>query len=90
MNEAKEYCSTQLFKVRPGLDEIKLELNEHHFYLERNVALISDHLLKRIAVLESCHLTLTAKLARLPQGDSSSLTKVAVSWSENMALYKQS
>lgn len=85
MNETNEYGSTQLFKVRPGLNEMKLELNEHHFYLERNVAFRSDHLLKRIAVLESCHLTLCAKLARVPQPDRD--PSVAVSWSDNMALY---
>jgi hypothetical protein len=88
MDEAKAYGSTQLFKVRPGWDEMKLELNEHHFYLERNIALRSDVLLKRIAVLESCHLTLRAKLALIPQGYISPLPERVVSWSENFALYK--
>jgi hypothetical protein len=70
MNQTKENGSTQLFKVRPGRDEMKLELNEHHLYLERNVARRSDDLLKRIAVLESCHLTLCSKLAQLQRDDS--------------------
>lgn len=87
MNETNEYGSTQLFKVRPGLNEMKLELNEHHFYLERNVALRSDHLLKRIAVLEACHHTLSVKLARVSQLDRASSLEVAVSWSDNVALY---
>jgi hypothetical protein len=87
MNETEVYGSTLLFKVRPGRDEMKQELNEHHFYLERNVALRSDDLLKRIAVLESCQFTLLEKLAQAPRRASE--PERVLSWSENAVLYTQ-
>ena len=39
------------------------ELNEHRYYLERNVDRRTEHLVKRIAVLEACNATLCGKLA---------------------------
>lgn len=43
--------------------KMKAELNEHRYHLEQNVERRTEHLLKRIALLESCNTTLSGKLA---------------------------
>lgn len=43
--------------------EMEAELNEHRYYLERNVEQRTEHLMKRIAVLESCNAALCDRLA---------------------------
>jgi len=45
-----------------GMKKMKAELNEHRYFLERNVERETAHLLKRIALLESCNATLSGKL----------------------------
>jgi hypothetical protein len=47
------------------LDMVKMaaELDEHRYYLEKNIAIRTEQLLKRITLLESCNETLCAKLA---------------------------
>jgi prefoldin subunit 5 len=50
-------------KVMLRMENMKAELNEHRYYLERNVERRTEYLLKRIAVLESCNMTLCNKLA---------------------------
>jgi len=57
--------STTLFAFK-GMQEIKKlksELNEHRYYLERNVARRTEQLTRRIELLESCNTTLCGKLA---------------------------
>lgn len=50
-------------KVMHDMKEMKAELNEHRYYLERNVERRTEHLLKRIELLEYCNATLCDKLA---------------------------
>jgi translation initiation factor 1 (eIF-1/SUI1) len=47
------------------LDMVKMaaELDEHRYYLEKNIAIRTEQLLKRITLIESCNETLCAKLA---------------------------
>lgn len=45
------------------MKKMKAELNEHRYCLERNVERETEHLLKRIALLESCNATLSGRLA---------------------------
>lgn len=45
------------------MKKIKAELNEHRHRFEWNIEQRTGHLLKRIALLESCNATLSAKLA---------------------------
>lgn len=52
--------------------KMKAELHEHRYYLERNVERRTEHLLKRVAVLESCNATLCDKLA-LAQKEAAAL-----------------
>lgn len=46
-----------------GMKKMKLELNEHRYFLERNVERETAHLSRHIAMLESCNATLSGKLA---------------------------
>ena len=55
-----------------GMKKMKDELNEHRYYMERNVERRTEHLLTRIAVLESCNAALCSKLA-LAQRESAAL-----------------
>lgn len=50
-------------KLMHDMKKMKAELKEHRYYLERNVEQRTEHLLKRIALLESCNATLGEKLA---------------------------
>ena len=50
-------------KIMLDMKEMKAELNEHRYYLDRNVERRTEHLLKSIALLESCNATLCDKLA---------------------------
>ena len=64
LNEYKKAGNTPFVsKGMPDMKEMKAELNEHRYYLERNVERRTEHLLKRIAVLEFCNATLCGKLA---------------------------
>ena len=69
MTHCKKTSST-LYARRIMLLEMKkmaAELNEHRYYLEQKVAQSTEHLLKRIALLESCNATLCGKLASSQQ-----------------------
>jgi hypothetical protein len=59
-------------KAMLNMKKMKAELNEHRYYLERNVEQRTEHLLKHIAVLESCNAALCGKLA-LVQRDPATL-----------------
>lgn len=65
MSNKYRKSDTTLFvsKVMLDMKKMKTELNEHRYCLERNVERETAHLLKRIALLESCNATLSAKLA---------------------------
>lgn len=65
MSNGYKKSDTALFirNVMLGMKKMKAELNEHRYCLERNVERRSEHLLKRIALLESCNSTLSGKLA---------------------------
>jgi nitrate/nitrite-specific signal transduction histidine kinase len=52
-----------LFKVMREMDKMSSELHEHRYYLEQNVAQRTEHLTKRIEVLEACNATLSSRLA---------------------------
>lgn len=54
-------------KVMPDMNKMEAELKELRYYMERNVELRTENLLKRIAVLESCNATLCDKLAQAHQ-----------------------
>ena len=56
---------TTLFisKVMLDMKKMKAELYEHRYYLERNVEQRTEHLMKRVTVLESSNATLCDKLA---------------------------
>lgn len=45
------------------MKKMKAELHEHRYFLERNVERETEHLSKRIALLESCNATLSDRLA---------------------------
>lgn len=47
------------------LDMVKMaaELDEHRYYLEKNIAIRTEQLLRRVTLLESCNEALCAKLA---------------------------
>lgn len=57
--------STTLFvlKVMRRMKQMESELEEHRYYLERNVDLKTLHLTRRIDLLESCNTNLCGKLA---------------------------
>jgi len=57
-------------KIMHDMQKMKAELKEHRYCLERNVELRTGHLLKRIALLESCNATLCGKLALARSGSS--------------------
>ncbi|OGT16731.1 MAG: hypothetical protein A2342_06080 [Gallionellales bacterium RIFOXYB12_FULL_54_9] len=51
---------------KPGAQlvaEMAAELNEHRYNLERNVSRRTEHLVKRIDLLETCNAKLCGKLA---------------------------
>ncbi len=50
-------------KVMLVMKTMKAELYEHRYYFERNVERRTEHLLKRIALLESCNAALCDRLA---------------------------
>lgn len=50
-------------KALLNMKKMKAELNEHRYFLERNVERETAHLSKRIALLESCNATLSEKLS---------------------------
>lgn len=58
-------CDAALFIGRAMLcmRKMRIELNEHRYFLERSVERETAHLSKRIALLESCNATLSGKLA---------------------------
>jgi len=50
-------------KLMRDMEKMKIELNEHRYYLERSVERRTQHLMARIALLESCNASLCDKLA---------------------------
>ena len=56
--------STELFSFRlmQQVNKMRSELHEHRYYLERNVAQRTEHLTRRIDVLEACNAALCSKL----------------------------
>lgn len=50
-------------KAMLDMEVMKAELNEHRYYLERNVERRTAYLTHRIALLESCNAALCDKLA---------------------------
>lgn len=64
MSQRYEKSDVTLFVRKAMLDmkRMKAELNEHRYFLERNVEQETAHLSKRIALLESCNAALSAKL----------------------------
>lgn len=66
MNKKYNKTSTTLFvsRLQQEMKKLRSELNEHRYYLERNVALRTEHLSRRIELLESCNATLCGKLAQ--------------------------
>ncbi len=50
-------------RLMRDMEEMKIELNEHRYYLERNVERRTQYLVARIALLESCNASLCDKLA---------------------------
>lgn len=64
LNGYKKSVTTPFIKkIMLDMKKMKAELNEHRYYLERNVERRTEHLLKNIALLESCNATLCDKLA---------------------------
>lgn len=65
MSNRYEKSDVTLFAGKAILDmkKMKAELNEHRYFLERKVEVETAHLLKRIALLESCNATLSGMLA---------------------------
>ncbi len=53
----------KLFVSEIMIRKMKAELNQHRYYLDQQVEQRTEHLLKRIAFLESCNTTLCDKLA---------------------------
>ena len=56
--------SSDLFRFRLAQQVTKMrhELHQHRHYLEQNVALRTEHLIRRIEVLETCNAALCNKL----------------------------
>ncbi len=69
--------STTLFvlKVMRRMKQMQSELDEHRYYLERNVARKTEHLTRRIDLLESCNTTLCGKLAASKKALSAAIEK---------------
>ncbi len=59
--------NNQPFVSEIMLRKMKAELNQHRYYLDQQVQQRTEHLLKRIAFLESCNTTLCDKLAASQQ-----------------------
>ena len=73
LNEYKRSGAALFIRmIMLSMKKMKVELNEHRYYLERNVEQRTEHLLKHIAVLESCNAALCDKLA-LVQRDHAAL-----------------
>ena len=51
------------FRLTQLLKKMKSELDEHRYYLERNVARRTEELTRRIELLEACNASLCSKLA---------------------------
>lgn len=56
------------FQLMSELKKMHAELSEHRYYLEKNVAGRTEHLSRRIDLLESCNKTLCSKLTMLKKG----------------------
>jgi predicted adenine nucleotide alpha hydrolase (AANH) superfamily ATPase len=46
-----------VFRLKQIIKKMKSELDEHRYYLERNVAQRTEYLTRHIEVLETCKLT---------------------------------
>ena len=51
------------FRVVHEAKKMHVELNEYRYYLEKNVARRTEHLSRRIELLEACNAILCGKLA---------------------------
>jgi len=54
-------------KCLKELNEMKTELEEHRYFLERSVERRTQHLMKRLTLLENCNATLCGKLVTAQQ-----------------------
>lgn len=65
---SKKYQKTSttlfLFHAMKQMKRLRSEVNEHRYYLERNVAHRTEHLIKRIELLEQCNAALCRKLTQ--------------------------
>ncbi len=51
-----------MFRLMQQLNKMRSELHEHRYYLEQNVDQRTEHLTRRIEVLEACNAALCSKL----------------------------
>ncbi len=51
------------FGLEQQVNKMRHELHQHRNYLEQNVAMKTEHLMRRIEVLETCNAALCNKLA---------------------------
>lgn len=64
MNKYKKTEPTLFYrKAMLDMKRVRDELKEHRYFLERSVERRTDHLSRRIALLESCNATLCDKLS---------------------------
>lgn len=73
-------------RLMRDMEKMKIELNEHRYYLERNVERRTQHLVARIALLESCNATLCDKLALVYKVPSALKVQPAQSRPDGVAL----
>lgn len=61
----KEHKRNTLYlgKFMLNIRKIKRELYEHRYYFEKNVVNRTEHLMKRIKLMEACNASLSYKLA---------------------------
>ena len=59
---SKTNASLHIRNVPLNIAKMRAELHEHRYFLERNIERRTEHLLKRITVLESCNAALCDKL----------------------------
>jgi len=77
LNGKKSTVRLQTIKATLDINKMQAELDEHRYHLERKVEQRTEHLLKHIALLESCNATLCDKLA-LAQKDLAASRQQAV------------
>lgn len=65
MLRKKSSTMLHVFRLKQIIKKMKSELDEHRYYLERNVAQRTEYLTRHIEVLETCNATLCSKLTQL-------------------------